>query len=227
MHPQRPDVTLPANAEGYFGAMRTGKSASMKQRLQALNPQRVMIFDPKHEYAPNVRSETEAAFYQAVEKFRYGGRMAIMRPPFDDAQRIRWFDRFCKTALAVGRHFGKGAAVVVADELQTVTTAHSAPAGWRELVQTGCSWGLHILAASQRPATIDKHFWSQASYLRTFRLNFKDDADSLGGALLVPARDVIALGHLEYIERDLSHGKPSQRGKVTFKSQSARSIDRS
>lgn len=75
--------------------------------------------------------------------------------------------------------------------------------------------GMAIIGASQRPASIDKDFWGNASTVRTGRLNFKADIETLANILHVPKQDITALMPLEFIERDMNSGL-IKRGKVVI-----------
>ncbi len=73
---------------------------------------------------------------------------------------------------------------------------------------------LRIYGASQRPASIDKHFFGNATQIRTGRLNFARDVKVLADVLQVPAMQVQGLQPLDWIARDMANGKIST-GKLT------------
>ena len=75
--------------------------------------------------------------------------------------------------------------------------------------------GLTVYGNSQRPASIDKNFFGNATIIRTGRLNFAADVKVLANVLQVQALEVQSLQPLEYIERDMGTGAIS-RGKATF-----------
>lgn len=212
-----PDTSRAAAIEGYFGATGTGKSTSIKARVPALGAPCV-IFDPKHEYLPALNPPaTEAAFLENVNGMAPGHapvKWALLRPSFDAAIRARQFGRFCAVALAIARRLGR--CVIVIDELHLVTDAGRAPASWLELVQTGRAFGCHILAASIRPASIDKDFWTNVTRVRSGRLNFERDCKTVADCLGVDWRELGRLGNLEYFERDLLAGAPAARGVLSI-----------
>ncbi|MGH8719649.1 MAG: hypothetical protein ACREV0_12025 [Burkholderiales bacterium] len=62
----------------------------------------------------------------------------------------------------------------------------------------------------QRPAAIDKHFFGNASVIRTGRLNYAADVLDVAGD------EIRELPQLAWIERDMRSGKV-QRGKIGFR----------
>jgi hypothetical protein len=214
-----PDNTRNAQLECYFGASGTGKSTSIKRRLTQLSPTvPVVFFDPKHEYLRGAIDEattSEAGFLDRCDAMTNGGaKVGVLRPPFNSELRIRQFDRFCSVALALARHFG--GCVIVADELHTVTGPQSAPAGWEELVMVGRGWGAHILAASQRPQSIDMGLRTNLTFVRSGRLGEKPDCERVAAKLMVPWEEIAALPNLHYIERDMTTHAAAVRGVITF-----------
>jgi len=207
------DVTRQARIVGAFGATGSGKSTFIKRLLPA-RPQGVplMAFDPKREYAYVCKAYTdEPAFYAALND---GATACALWPVLGDPElRVRQFNRFCMAALSVAR--AKGGVCIVADELHLVTEPGNAPRGWRELIETGRALGVSIMAASIRPAAIDKSFWTNCTYVRACRLNYGADQKTLADCLNVPAADIAALSGLQYIERDLLTGE-TNRGELKF-----------
>lgn len=218
--PVRPDVTRLAKLEGFFGGTGTGKSTSVKQRLLQLDRRvPIVIFDPKHEYPANAAGASEQHFFAAVNGMANKHapvRWAVLQPPFDHERRGRMFNRFCRIALAIAQQCG--GVIVVVDELHLVTgsTPGTAPAGWNELVNTGRAWGVHILAASIRPQSIDMEFRSNLTYIRSGRLGERADCERVASKLMVPWEDIAALPNLEFFERDMIDGTPARKGRITF-----------
>jgi hypothetical protein len=178
------------------------------------------VFDPKHEYAAGIVGDfSEHAFLICVDRMADGHvpvKWAVLRPTFDHELRIRQFDRFCKVGLSIARH--KGGCIIVVDELHTVTDSARGrvPAGWLELVNTGRAWGVHILAASIRPQSIDMDFRSNLTYIRAGRLGERADCERVASKMMIDWEELAQLPNLEYYERDMLNGTPAKKGRLTF-----------
>ncbi len=213
--PASPNVTLPASIIGVFGATGSGKSAYVKERLFTAPPP-LIVFDPGREYQRGVSYQDEQAMYTAIN---LGASAIVFRPSMDGAMRSRQFSRFCLAGLAIARN--KGRCLVVVDELHLMTEAGSAPAGWQEIVMTGRKFGVSIIAASIRPAAIDKAFWTNCTLVRTGRLLFADDQKTVARALAVDPGELALLksppgaAGCQFIERDMLTGE-TRRGLLTF-----------
>ena len=68
-----------------------------------------------------------------------------------------------------------------------------------------------VIGASQRPASIYKHFFGNATIVRTGRLNFAADIKVLANVLHVPGSHILSLAPLEFFQRDMQTGD-TQRG---------------
>jgi hypothetical protein len=191
----------------------------MKRRLATMRSSApVIVFDPKHEY-PAPGATDEQSFVANVNRMadhHAPVKWAILRPTFEQEKRVRQFDRFCKIALAIART--KGECIVVVDELHLVTDSSrgKVPDGWLELVNTGRAYGVHILAASIRPQSIDMDFRSNLTSIRAGRLGERADCERVASKLMIDWREIASLPNLDYIERDLRLGSPAQRGRITF-----------
>jgi hypothetical protein len=71
----------------------------------------------------------------------------------------------------------------------------------------GRSEALTIYGTSQRPACIDKNFFSNCTRIRSGRLNFEDDIKTMARVLKVKPDQVDSLLPLQYIERDMNTQK--------------------
>lgn len=182
-----------------MGASGSGKSLFIKQELRATNPRRLVVWDPLREYAEfgTAASKLNDLLQSAKSKTFRG----IFNPSGDPAQARRQFDILCRIVFAAGD------CVLVAEELAFVTSPSFAPPGWSECTLKGRHRGLRIYGASQRPASIDKHFFGNATMIRTGRLNFARDVKVLADVLQVPAPQVQSLAPLQWINRDMATGK--------------------
>lgn len=198
--PQQPRI------EAYIGASGSGKGVSLSRRLAELRPDRLVIWDPRDEYGKAATrcatlAELVAARRRGGEHFRV--RYVHQAGSLDDA--FAWLCRWV---------FELGAVVFVAEELSDVTTAGHAPADWRRVITQGRHRGLHVLAAAQRPALIDKTLLGNCTYLRCFTLRYLADRRAMAAAMDVPEAQIAELVTTEakgattinYLERDFREG---------------------
>jgi hypothetical protein len=199
-----------ADIVAVFGASGSGKSSYIKQRLRREKPARLLIWDPQSEYAEfgQVFSKTGAALDCVLEARR--GRFAVVYQPVGSLESWRrQFDFLCRMAYEAGHVF------MVAEELADVTTASWAPEGWSMATRKGRHTGMRIIGASQRPASIDKHFFGNATTIRTGRLNFEADIKVLANVTGESPDTIRGLMPLEWIEKSMQDGKIS-RGAIRF-----------
>ena len=186
-----------------MGASGSGKSTYIKQQIRRGKPTRLIIFDPMGEYgeiAQPVNSLHQLAKAAKGQKFRLA-----FKPDAGKAE--AQFNLLCKIAYAAGECW------LVVDELAIVTKPGSAPPGWADCSMRGRHKGLTVIGASQRPASIDKHFFGNATQIRTGRLNFAADIKVLANVLHVDQVEISQLKPLEYIERQMQTGQIG-RGKI-------------
>lgn len=189
-----------------FGARGSGKSYTIKAYLKAQRPKRLMLWDTMDEYGahatkiPSLANLLNAATGPGEGGF---GRAFALRyvPSGSDVEWASRFDAFCRIAYALGD------LCIIVEEAQRVTRPSWAPAAWSDCTLRGRHKGLTIFAASQRPAHVDKNLFSNATHIRTGRLNFDDDVGCMANALRVPRERVAALLGHEYIARDMLTGE--------------------
>lgn len=132
------------------------------------------------------------------------GYRARYVPPGGPGQWARAFGAFCAAAYDLAPRVG-GLWVVV-EELADVTTASHAPPAWARITRSGRHRGITLLAATQRPATVDKSFLGNASLIRCFRLNWRTDTRILAAVLAVQESELIALKPGQWVERNMLTG---------------------
>lgn len=187
-----------------FGSPGSGKSQFLKQLIRRLRPGRLMIWSPLEETDRyGAHGELVRTLQALVGPVLEGApkRFAVIYQPTGpipswEAQ----FDSFCEIALAAGD------CMVVAEELADAAPVHHVPHNWQRLMRQGRHRAMRVYASSQRPASIDKGLFSFATTIRTGRLNYKADVDTLAGALMIPQADIVGLKPLEYVERDMQTG---------------------
>lgn len=208
-----PDVTRDAEIVGVFGATGSGKSSYLKALLAA-RPAGVpcLIFDPGREY--NGRAFTsEPDFIRAAVADATGAFAYRLLPAESPALARSQFDRFCTLALRIAKR-GAGC-FVIADELHDFIDPRRPADGWAVLVKQGRKWGCSVLAASIRPALIDKTFWTCCTRIRSGRLNYENDIATVGNALGELGAELAGLTGTQWLQRDMLTGATA-RGELAF-----------
>jgi hypothetical protein len=182
-----------------LGASGSGKRLFIKAELRRLKPRRLIVWDTLGEYGEFGQPVAQVAGLLKMagcREFR-----AVFAASGNPDMARKQFDLICRVAYAAGD------CVLVAEELAFVTSPSYAPPGWAECTLKGRHKGLTIYGASQRPASIDKHFFGNATAIRTGRLNFARDVKTLADVLQVPAAQVQSLQPLDWVSRDMATGK--------------------
>lgn len=170
-------VTNRPQIEAYIGASGSGKGVSINRRLAELAPARLLIWDPRDEYAkqaPAVRS-----LKALVAEFRKAGAGAI-RVRYVPGSGLKLADAF---GLVCALAFEAGELCFLAEELSDVTTPGFAPAPWRRITTQGRHRGLQVLGAAQRPSLIDKTFLGNCTRVRCFQLGYEADRRAMAKEL--------------------------------------------
>lgn len=211
-----------ARIEAYIGATGAGKGVSIHRRLLELAPRRLLIWDPRDEYARH--AERVERLPDLVARFRAAGAgsVAVRYVPGSGLKLAQAFGLVCDLAFAAGD------LVIVAEELSDTTSASWAPPAWRRLTAQGRHRGLHIIAAAQRPALVDKTFLGNCTYVRCFALRYARDRAAMAELLGVELAEVTALAtrdsrtyvRMRYIEREFGAG-PAQPGELTLRRRGA------
>jgi len=195
------------------GAPGTGKSSAIRLQLAQL-PARRLVFDPMNEYGRDAGELVSLATMQRRLVAAGPGPFSLVhRPGTDDAKPLKAkFDAWCRLAFAAGN------LVAVVDEAADVTSPnrYEIPPGWSQLMRQFRHRSIQIIAATQRPADIDKRLWSFATRIRTGRLNFSNDQRELAGVLNVELAEVAGLIERQWIERDMRTGEV-RRGAMEWK----------
>ena len=187
----------------FIGATGSGKGVSIRATLRELKPRRLLVWDPLGEYGEFVTATVGSL--EAVATMAKGGAFQVAYWPGEDESKYRErFALFCRIAFAAGD------LVMLIEELSEVTSPSYAPPSWRKCTKQGRHRGLIIMAGTQRPADIDKHFFGATTYIRCFMLGFKKDSEVMADCMRVTVDEVKALETIEegktttinYIERE-------------------------
>lgn len=214
-------VTAKPRIEAYIGASGSGKGVSIVRRLEELKPRRLLVWDPRGEYAKQARAVSLSEAVRLVGGSKGGPfRLRVVHDGKTDPAEA--FGLVCKLAFAAGD------LVFLAEELSDVTKPSWAPPAWRQCMTQGRHRHLHVIGAAQRPALVDKSFLGNCTYIRCFTLRYGPDRTAMALALDVPVSDVASLQTVEaerrgyqlteinYMERDFRAGTV-QRGAFTLR----------
>ena len=200
--------TNTAKVTAIMGATGCGKTTTLRALLAKPKRRRTIIWSPKEPidnyaalYAGSVVVNSASEVLRLVKAAGRGEFHLVFRPRLNREVDQAQFGAVCKIAMAARD------VTVVVDELHTVTRPSWAPDGWSELIMMGRGYGCEVFGLSQRPASIDKDFLSNASMVHTGRLAFADDAKAVAKSLTVPWTDVMNLTGYQWIRRDILGGK--------------------
>lgn len=210
---RRPPKAL---AWAFFGARGTGKTQGVLRLIEAENPQRLAVFDLKHDpglEGLGVAYHDLPSFIRALQAERFSVRYL----PDHGRDMAPQFEAFCRACWIAGN------LLMFVDELPELTKANRAPPAWRKCVNVGREYrgadgerrALSIIGAGQRAAECDKSFISNADVIRCGRLANPDDARQMARMLGVRPEEVSGLPDLHYIEKRASEIEP-RRGVLTF-----------
>lgn len=189
-----------ANLVAVIGSSGSGKSLWVKTVALPALRRPVLIFDPMREYAGGVC----ASLSVMVKELRLSSHAAdagvLIYRPNKMRELEKQFETFCGIALAV-----KNCSLIV-EELSLVTKAGYSPPRWREVVTTGRHYGLSVIGTTQRPALVDKTFFSNATMVRVGRLNAAGDKKTMADALDISADRLRELRPLDWLQKDMQTG---------------------
>lgn len=193
-----------------IGASGSGKSAWIKQQLRQGRPARLLVWDPQAEYADFGQVYFDRAALLSDLLAAKKGFRAVYQPgdrPSLYADRFGWL---CKLS------YGWGECALVVEELADVTRPSWAPDGWSIVCRKGRHRGLRVFGASQRPASVDKDFFGNATLVHCGRLNYEADLRTMGNVLCIAAAELQTLKPMEWIERDMATGA-TRKGLMRFR----------
>lgn len=200
--------TNTAKVTAIMGATGCGKTTTLRALLAKPKRKRTIVWSPKEPidnyaalYAGSVVVNSAAEVLRLVKAAGKGEFHIVFRPRLNREVDQAQFGAVCKIAMAARN------VTMVVDELHTVTRPSWAPDGWSELIMMGRGYGCEVFGLSQRPASVDKDFLSNASMVHTGRLAFNEDAKAVGKSLTVPWQDVMNLSGFQWIRRDILTGK--------------------
>jgi hypothetical protein len=193
-----------ANIWAVMGASGTGKGLWIKSQLKSIAPQRLIVWDFKDEYREFAKHSTSstAALLAAVKKAgEGGGQFRFITQAVGEKGMKKDFETVCNIVYAWEN------AMFIAEELSNVTTASYAPAAWRKMTTSGRHANIHIIGASQTPATIDKSFLGNATLIHVSGLRQENHRKAVATSMDIDIDRITKLMPLEYIEKDFHTGQ--------------------
>lgn len=172
-----------------------GKGLLMKAALRRLKPKRIIILDTKDENGEfgdmvNTLPELARATFQKQFRVRYRCRGQTLK-----ARRAE-FESLCRIASAAGN------CVFLIEELGRYTSASWAPPAWADCTNDGRHDGLHIIAASQFPAQLDKAFLGNATEIWCGYLGEKPHRVVMAEKMDIDPDQIKALQRFEFLHFD-------------------------
>jgi hypothetical protein len=178
-------VTNKPQIEAYIGASGSGKGVSINRRLAELAPKRLVIWDPRNEYAKH--APATGSVVELVTLLAKAGNGRAIKVRFVPDGRMPLAEAFAVICKAV---FAAGNLVFVAEELSNVTKPSWAPPAWQMISSQGRHQGLHVLGAAQRPTMIDKDFLGNCTRVRVFMLGYDSDMVAMAKEVRAPLQDL-------------------------------------
>jgi hypothetical protein len=180
-----------------------GKGLLMKAALRRLKPRRIIILDTKDENGefgemlPTLRDVTLASFKKEF-RVRYRCRGVTLK------DRRNEFEALCTIASKAGN------CTYLIEELGRYTSPSWAPPAWADCTNDGRHDGLHIIAASQFPAQLDKAFLGNATEMWCGYLGEKPHRVVMAEKMDIEPDKIKALQRFEFLhfDRDARTVKP-------------------
>lgn len=205
-------VSNKARIWAVIGSSGCGKGLWIKQQLRKLKPKRLIIVDTKDEngeFATLCQSLPELARATFKREFR----VRYIPKGETKKDRMREFEAVCRIASAAGREWGDCTYLV--EELGRYTMPSYAPPAWADCCNDGRHDGLHLIAASQFPAQIDKSFLGNATLIHCGFVKNPTHRKVMAEEMDIDPEQIKALPNLHYLDYDLEQ-RTVTAGKVAI-----------
>lgn len=180
-----------------------GKGLLMKAALRRLKPKRIVILDTKDENGEfgemvGTLPDLARATFQKQFRVRYQLRGTTTKARRDE------FETLCRIVSAAKD------CVFLVEELGRYTTPSYAPPAWADCCNDGRHDGLHIIAASQFPAQLDKAFLGNATEIWCGYLGEEEHRKVMARKMNIKPDQIEALPrfHFLHFDRDARTVKP-------------------
>jgi hypothetical protein len=188
-------VTNDAKIWAFIAQTGMGKGLLMKAALRRLKSKRIIIMDTKDEngeFGDMVRTLPDLARESFKKQFRvrYQCRGASVKDRRDE------FETICRIASKAGD------CVFLIEELGRYTSASWAPPAWADCCNDGRHDGLHIIAASQFPAQLDKAFLGNATEIWCGYLGEEEHRKVMARKMNIKPDQIEALARFNFLHFD-------------------------
>jgi len=178
-----------------LGSSGCGKGLWIKQQLRKLKPKRLIILDTKDEngeFAEEVKTLRELALATFKKEFR------VRYIPKGKTKKDRQaeFEEICRMVSAAKN------CVFLVEELGRYTTPSFAPPAWADCCNDGRHDGLHLIAASQFPAQIDKAFLGNATVIHCGYLGEQEHRKVVAAKMDIAPDEIKTLADLHFLHFD-------------------------
>lgn len=180
-----------------------GKGLLMKEKLRQLKPKRLIIIDTKlengefAELVPTLPDLARASFakdfqvrYQLKAQTNKGWRQE--------------FETICRIVSASGN------CTFLIEELGRYTMPSYAPPAWANCCNDGRHDGLHIMAATQFPAQVDKAFLGNCTEIWCGYLGEAAHREVMAKKMDIPAKDIKELAQFQFLHFDRDKRKTTK-----------------
>ncbi|MFZ3288034.1 MAG: hypothetical protein WA191_14470 [Telluria sp.] len=172
-----------------------GKGLLMKAALRKMKPRRIIILDTKDEngeFGDMVATlpDVARASFKREFRVRYQLRGTTLK------HRREEFETLCRIASKAGN------CVYLIEELGRYTSPSWAPPAWADCSNDGRHDGLHLIAASQFPAQLDKAFLGNVTELWCGYLGEKPHRVVMAEKMDVDPDDIKALPRFHFLHFD-------------------------
>lgn len=188
---------------GFFGSTGSGKTHALRTQLESMDKRQTLVWSPKELDKDGLPLDDYAGWlkcarYTNLPELRIAmrnGLDVVYIPRLDRDRDTEEFDFFCELAM------DRTPCTFIVEEAHTVTKPNGGTPNWKIANLMGRASGLRILVSSQRPAGIDKEFYSGISHAWCGRQNFEDDAKTTAKLVLAKPEQILQLKQREALTR--------------------------
>jgi hypothetical protein len=184
-----------ANIWAFIAQSGQGKGVLMKAALRRLKPKRLLILDTKDENGEFAEMVTSLS---ALKRATFNKSFAVRYQLRADTTKNRRaeFEEVCRMVSQAGN------TAYLIEELGRYTTASYAPPAWADCCNDGRHDGLHLIAASQFPAQLDKSFLGNATEVWCGYLGEEEHRKVMARKMNIPPDQIEALRKFQFLHFD-------------------------